>query len=128
VQAVKVIHAGWRAPAQSLIEGTLDIARIEAGKLTLNVKPMALPALLSEQASLFELQAQAKGLAFSYQPQGRLPETVRADERRVRQILINLLGNAVKFTQQGSVVLKASYAREMAVFEVVDSGPGHVPR
>jgi signal transduction histidine kinase/CheY-like chemotaxis protein/purine-cytosine permease-like protein len=126
VQAIKVIHRGGEH-LLSLIEGTLDIARIESGKLTLNAQPMALPALLSEQASLFELQAQAKGLAFSYQPQGRLPDTVRADERRVRQILINLLGNAVKFTQQGSVVLKASYAREMAVFEVVDSGPGMSP-
>ncbi len=123
VQAIKVIHRGGEH-LLSLIESTLDIARIESGKLTLNAQPLALPELLSEQASLFELQARAKGLAFSYQPQGRLPATVRADERRVRQILINLLGNAVKFTQQGSVVLKASYAREMAVFEVVDSGPG----
>ncbi|MBY0464136.1 MAG: response regulator, partial [Burkholderiales bacterium] len=123
VQAIKVIHRGGEH-LLSLIEGTLDIARIESGKLTLNAQPMALPQLLSEQASLFALQAQAKGLAFSYQPQGRLPETVRADERRVRQNLINLLGNAVKFTQQGTVVLTASYAREMAVFEVADSGPG----
>ena len=127
MQAIQVIHRGGEH-LLSLIEGTLDIARIESGKLTLNAQPMSLQQLLGELAGLFELQAVAKGLSFRYQPQGRLPAVVRADERRVRQILINLLGNAVKFTQQGSVVLKVGHAREMAVFEVVDSGPGMSPQ
>jgi CheY-like chemotaxis protein len=53
-----------------------------------------------------------------------LPEVVRADEKRVRQILINVLGNAVKFTQAGRVEFRVSFAREMAVFEIEDTGPG----
>ncbi len=53
-----------------------------------------------------------------------MPQTVRADEKRLRQILINLLGNAVKFTRAGEVRLRVSHAREMAQFEVHDTGPG----
>ncbi len=122
-QAIKVIHRGGEH-LLSIIEGTLDIARIESGKLTLAIKPMAFADGVAEMAHLFELQARAKGLDFRFEPLGKLPATVRADDKRVRQILINLLGNAVKFTQSGQVVLRASYAREMAQFEVVDSGPG----
>jgi len=122
-QAIKVIHRGGEH-LLSIIEGTLDIARIESGKLTLAIKPMAFADGVAEMAHLFELQARAKGLDFRFEPLGKLPLAVRADDKRVRQILINLLGNAVKFTQRGRVLLRASYAREMAQFEVVDSGPG----
>ena len=108
----------------SLIEGTLDIARIESGKLTLDVAPMRFADGLHEMASLFELQAAAKGLAFTFDVQGVIPEVVRADDKRLRQILINLLGNAVKFTAQGTVTLRVRYAREMARIEVQDTGPG----
>jgi len=122
-QAIRVIHRGGEH-LLSLIEGTLDIARIESGKLALDVKPMAFAATLAEVAGLFELQAAAKGLRFVYDTDGRLPEAVRADEKRVRQILINLLGNAVKFTRRGEVRLRVRHAREMAQFEVHDTGPG----
>jgi signal transduction histidine kinase/purine-cytosine permease-like protein/DNA-binding NarL/FixJ family response regulator len=107
----------------SLIEGTLDIARIEAGKLTLQPRPMALRDSLRQIVHLFELQALAKGLRFEHDIDGA-PEQVRADERRLTQILINVLGNAVKFTPAGRVAFRASHVREMAVFEVEDSGPG----
>jgi CheY-like chemotaxis protein/anti-sigma regulatory factor (Ser/Thr protein kinase) len=70
------------------------------------------------------LEAQAKGLVFHYQEEGALPAVVRADEKRVRQILINLLGNAIKFTTQGQVSLRIRYAREMALIAIEDSGPG----
>ncbi|MGE4243289.1 MAG: ATP-binding protein [Ramlibacter sp.] len=108
----------------SLIEGTLDIARIESGKLTLNVKPMRFADSVHEMAGLFELQAAAKGLAFRFEVEGAIPEVVRADEKRVRQILINLLGNAIKFTSQGQVVFRIRHAREMAMISVEDTGPG----
>ena len=108
----------------SLIEGTLDIARIEGGKLTLEARPLAFPAFVRQMVGMFELQARNKGLDFSFEPAGKLPEVVRADEKRVRQILINIIGNAIKFTPRGVVRLKLSYRREMAVFEVEDSGPG----
>ena len=121
--AVQVIRRGGEH-LLSLIEGTLDIARIEAGKLTLDVKPMAFADCIRELVAMFEPQAAAKGLAFHFAPLGSLPEVVRADEKRVRQILINLLGNAIKFTTQGEVTLQVRYAREMAHIDVRDTGPG----
>jgi signal transduction histidine kinase/DNA-binding NarL/FixJ family response regulator len=122
-QAVNVIKRGGEH-LLSLIEGTLDIARIEGGKLTLNARPMRFADCVHEMASMFELQAAGKGLAFRFEPKGNLPETVRADEKRVRQILINLLGNAVKFTSEGQVTFRVSHAREMAHIEIEDTGPG----
>jgi signal transduction histidine kinase/purine-cytosine permease-like protein/FixJ family two-component response regulator len=122
-QAVSVIKRGGEH-LLSLIEGTLDIARIEAGKLTLNVKPMHFADCVHEMAGMFELQAAAKGLAFHFEASGNLPELVRADEKRVRQILINLLGNAIKFTVQGQVTFRLRHAREMAYIDIEDTGPG----
>ncbi len=121
--AINVIKRGGEH-LLSLIEGTLDIARIESGKLTLASRPMRFADFVHEMAGLFELQAAAKGLAFRFEPVGHLPEVVRADEKRVRQILINLLGNAIKFTAQGQVALRIRYAREMALVDVEDTGPG----
>ncbi|MDF2465301.1 MAG: response regulator [Ramlibacter sp.] len=122
-QAVNVIRRGGEH-LLSLIEGTLDIARIEAGKLTLAVKPMQFADCVHEMAGMFELQASAKGLAFHFEAEGNVPEVVRADEKRVRQILINLLGNAIKFTSQGQVTFRIRYAREMAHIDIEDTGPG----
>jgi CheY-like chemotaxis protein/nitrogen-specific signal transduction histidine kinase len=122
-QAVSVIKRGGEH-LLSLIEGTLDIARIEAGKLTLNVKPMHFADCVHEMAGMFELQAAAKGLGFRFEASGNLPELVRADEKRVRQILINLLGNAIKFTSQGQVTFRLRHAREMAHIDIEDTGPG----
>jgi len=108
----------------SLIEGTLDLARIESGKLTLDVKPVLLGELLRQITGLIEHEARAKQLRFVADIDPALPEAVRVDERRVRQILINVLGNAVKFTQAGEVRLRVRYAREIAHIEVSDTGPG----
>ncbi len=126
LQAVQVIQRSGEHLLQ-LMEGTLDIARIEAGKLSLDMRPMALGPCIDELMALFEPQAQAKGLVLRCEVEGNLPQRVRADEKRLRQILINLLGNAVKFTEQGQVVLRVRYAREMAHLEVQDSGPGLSP-
>ena len=111
----------------SLIEGTLDIARIESGKLTLDVKPVRLADLLQQITGLIENEARAKRLRFVADLDEALPEAVRADERRVRQLLLNILGNAVKFTQSGEVTFKVRYAREMARIEISDTGPGIAP-
>ncbi|MDX9842796.1 MAG: ATP-binding protein [Aquabacterium sp.] len=108
----------------SLIEGTLDIARIESGKLSLDVKPVRLDELLQQITGLIEHEARAKHLRFVADIERNLPEAVRADERRVRQILLNVLGNAVKFTTVGQVTFKVRYAREIALIEISDTGPG----
>jgi signal transduction histidine kinase/CheY-like chemotaxis protein/purine-cytosine permease-like protein len=122
-QAVAVIKRGGEH-LLSLIEGTLDLAHIESGKLTLQARPLRFVDMLRELAEMFEPQAADKGLRFRFEPIGTLPEVVRADEKRVRQILINLLGNAIKFTAHGEVGLRVAYAREFATLEIEDTGPG----
>jgi signal transduction histidine kinase/CheY-like chemotaxis protein/purine-cytosine permease-like protein len=122
-RAVQVIRRGGDH-LLSLIEDTLDIARIEGGKLKLDNRPMRFADCVHEIARLFELQASAKGIGFETRIAGTLPVAVRADEKRLRQILINVIGNAVKFTGTGRVVLRASHAREIARFEIEDTGPG----
>ena len=122
-QAVSVIRRSGDH-LLSVIEGTLDIARIEGGKLTLDVKALDFPDFMQQIVGMFELQARNKGLSFEYLPIGDIPPVVRADERRLRQILINVLGNAVKFTVSGGVSFQLECRRDMAVFEVRDSGPG----
>ncbi|MHB1187037.1 MAG: hybrid sensor histidine kinase/response regulator [Thiobacillus sp.] len=125
-QAVSVIRRSGDH-LLSLIEGTLDIARIESGKLTLNVRPLDFADFIQQLVGMFEQQARQKGLDFHYLPEGALPVMVRADERRLRQILLNILGNAVKFTVSGSVTLRLRYQREMAFFSIEDTGPGIAP-
>ena len=126
-QAVRVIRRGGDH-LLSVIEGTLDIARIEGGKLRLEVKPMRFRDCVMQIAGMFELQAAAKGIRFTTTIAEPIPEAVRADERRLRQILINVLGNAVKFTREGEVAFRLSFAREMARFEIEDTGPGIAPQ
>jgi len=125
-QAVRVIRRGGDH-LLGLIEGTLDIARIEGGKFALEPRPMRFADCVHEVARMFELQAAGKGIGFRTEIGGELPEVVKADEERLRQILINVAGNAVKFTTAGQVVFRASHARETARFEIEDSGPGMGP-
>ncbi|MEF7614675.1 ATP-binding protein [Aquincola sp. MAHUQ-54] len=122
-RAVGVIRRGGDH-LLGLIEGTLDIARIESGKFALQPQPMRFRETVHELARLFELQAEGKGIAFEPEIADTLPQVVRADEKRLRQILINVLGNAVKFTSQGRVAFRVGWARELARFEIEDSGPG----
>ena len=125
-QAVSVIRRGGDH-LLSLIEHTLDIARIEGGKMRLEPRPLRFRDCVQQIVHMFELQASAKGIEFRADLGDTVPEVVRADEKRLRQILINVLGNAVKFTQAGRVVFRLRYAREMAVFEIEDTGPGIAP-
>ena len=107
-----------------LIEGLLDISRIEAGRLEIRRDEVAIRALLQELVDMFRLQAEGKGVEFIYKPSGYLPEYVTTDEKHLRQILINLLSNAVKFTSSGSVTLAVRYRSQVAEFTVADTGVG----
>jgi signal transduction histidine kinase/CheY-like chemotaxis protein len=122
-QAIRVIRRSGEH-LLSLIEGTLDIARIEGGKLTFDIKPLRFPEYIKQIVSMFELQARNKGINFVYEVSGDLPEIVRADQKRLSQILINILGNAVKFTKNGGVIFRLQYARELVLIEIEDTGPG----
>jgi signal transduction histidine kinase/CheY-like chemotaxis protein len=108
----------------SLIDGLLDIASIESGKLKLEIGELRMQDFAAQLVGMFRPQAYSKGIRFIYQPSGKLPAVVRADQKRLGQILINLLANAVKFTERGHVTLRLRYRREMAEFEVADSGVG----
>lgn len=111
----------------NLIDGLLDVSRIENGILRLDRDLVHLPAFLEQLVDMFRLQAAAKGLQFHYRPVSRLPDHVYADRKRLRQILINLLSNALKYTEHGAVSLSVRYRSEIAEIEVSDTGPGIAP-
>ncbi len=89
----------------TLINDVLDLSKIEANKLELSPQPTHLPSLLQSVIEICRVRAEGKGLVFRYQAAVDLVEGVEVDEIRLRQVLINLLGNAIKFTDRGSVTL-----------------------
>ncbi|KAF1695770.1 hybrid sensor histidine kinase/response regulator [Pseudoxanthomonas jiangsuensis] len=108
-----------------LVNDALDLARIEAGKLELDDQPFELRALVREVAALMAPVAEQRGLAFHVRVAADAPDGLRGDPVRIRQILLNLLGNAVKFTDRGEVALDAAAgAAGGGVFIVRDTGPG----
>ncbi|MFV1871837.1 MAG: ATP-binding protein [Oleiphilus sp.] len=122
-RGLNIIHRSGQHLAD-LIEGLLDISKIEAGRLELYRNRVQLPELLDELANMFSMQANQKGIQFNYRVQGRLPKIVMTDEKRLRQILINLLSNAVKYTQEGTVDFEVNYRSQIAEFLIRDSGSG----
>jgi CheY-like chemotaxis protein len=89
----------------TLINDVLDISKIEARKLELIPTAIHLPAFLQGVVEICRIRAEQKKLQFIYQPPDNLPVGIETDEKRLRQVLINLLGNAIKFTSKGSVTL-----------------------
>jgi PAS domain S-box-containing protein len=97
-----------------LLNDILDFSRIEAGAVTLEVKPFAVAGLFDSVTQVFELNSQRKGLAYAVEIDDSVPAFLVGDEARIRQILFNLVGNAVKFTSLGGVTISAwanSFAR-----------------
>lgn len=130
-----------------LINDVLDLAKIEAGKIELVVTEVCLATLFKEVDDMMRPRAQAKGIELRLDLAPTLPAFVRADERRLRQILLNLLGNALKFTEQGCVTLRildlgckildlqtkapgSSHQKSQIKnlkFEIIDTGVGIAP-
>jgi signal transduction histidine kinase/CheY-like chemotaxis protein/ligand-binding sensor domain-containing protein len=114
----------------NLINNVLEISRIESGRVKLEESRVDLHQLLEEMRSLMYVRAAAKKLAFSVERAPDLPRHVAVDGGKVRQVLLNLIGNAIKFTASGGVALRAIAAsqatpeRALVRFEVADSGPG----
>ncbi len=113
-----------------LINDILDISKIEAGKMTMESRPTPLVELVADVASLIRLRAGEKGLSLHVEYLSAVPQTIRTDPTRLRQVLANLLGNAVKFTERGSVTLRvrllngSEYSEPKLQFAVVDTGIG----
>ena len=113
----------------SLIEEILDFSKIEAGRLDLETQPFVLAALVEETVELLSPRAQAKGLEIASLIGEGLPENVRGDAARLRQVLLNLAGNAVKFTERGGVAVTVERGRapQEISFVVRDTGIGIAP-
>ncbi|MBB3349224.1 hybrid sensor histidine kinase/response regulator [Sphingomonas sp. BK069] len=111
----------------NLVEGLLEISRIESGVLTIRQDLVDLRALLQHVVDMFRMQASARGLTLTLDVRDRLPDQVKADEKRLRQILINLVSNAIKYTPAGHVTLAVRYRSQVADIEVIDTGIGIPP-
>ena len=109
----------------TIINDILEMSRIEAGRVDLRSEPVNLLALLDDLVVMFRMRAEEKGLTFMLDCVTTLPAFIVTDSGKLRQILVNLLGNALKFTLSGSVVLRAATAgNNRIVIEVQDSGIG----
>jgi two-component system sensor histidine kinase RpfC len=129
--SAQTIHASART-LLSLIENILDISKIEAGKLLLETADLDLHALINSTAAMLAPQARAKGVELMVHIAPETPFLLRGDPLHLRQVLINLIGNAIKFTERGSVELRVrpqgeEVARARLLFEVVDTGIGISP-
>jgi signal transduction histidine kinase len=109
----------------SLINDVLEISRIEAGQAVAQNEAFDLAAALDDVEEMIRVRAETKDLALSVERHGELPSVVMGDAHRLRQVLLNLLGNAVKFTERGQVRLSVTALPAQQVrFEVIDTGPG----
>lgn len=110
-----------------LVDDILDFAKVEAGKLELAEAPFDPARLVEDIAELMAPRAQAKGIEVSALLAPELPARLLGDADRLRQILLNLVGNAVKFTQAGGVGIEATVAGGMVTVAIADTGPGIPP-
>ncbi|HEY0646513.1 ATP-binding protein [Phenylobacterium sp.] len=110
----------------SIVNDVLDFSKLEAGQVTLRLQPVDPSRLMADALHLFEQQAAIKGVSLEFSPQADLPKCLLLDEDRMRQILLNLVSNAVKFTDRGAIRLAAAYDPEASRLDVsvTDSGPG----
>lgn len=123
---IEIIHRSSQHLLQ-IVNEVLDYSRIVSGRFVFNNQPFEMKALLSEVAEIMRLQAQHKGLTFVFETDIAQPLYVTGDAFRIRQVLFNLLGNAIKYTQKGSVQFHATHTAGAATgfrFTVQDTGEG----
>lgn len=111
----------------NLINDILNISKIEARKMELHLRNLHFSEFLEGIAGICRIRAEQKGIELIYETLTSLPIAIRADDKRLRQVLLNLLGNAVKFTETGSVSFKVGYHEEKFRFQVEDTGVGIAP-
>ncbi len=108
-----------------LVNDSLDLARIEAGKLQLDHRPLQPADLMREVVELEEPLARKKGLELRMEVDGLVPDLVVGDALRIKQVLFNLVNNAIKFTERGQITLKLANSADVGVrFTIIDTGPG----
>jgi signal transduction histidine kinase len=113
----------------SLVNGLILLSNVEAGKISLEVSPFHLRELLHELESLFSMQAEQKGLRLHFTVEGGVHDAVRGDHVRLRQVLTNLIDNAIRFTEKGAVTIAVGHPNpqthgDLVRFEVCDTGAG----
>ncbi len=112
----------------ALINDILEMSKIEAGRITFNESTFSLTAMLETLESMLKFKAQSKRLELTFDLPRNLPPGVKTDEGKLRQVLINILGNAIKFTKTGKVSLRLEIEHNSRLlFEIEDTGPGIAP-
>ena len=112
----------------AIVNEVLDFSKIEAGQARIDPRPVDPRALIVDVAGLFDAQAAEKGLTVALEVSDTLPDWIVTDPDRLRQILLNLIGNAVKFTSVGAVTVAADWSGDAGLrISVEDSGPGISP-
>ncbi|MBF0271593.1 MAG: PAS domain S-box protein [Magnetococcales bacterium] len=122
----QIMHHSGRA-LMGVINDVLDFSRIEAGRVTLVEMPFSPRQVLEETARLMQIAAEEKGLILEAMVSADIPEAILGDDGRLRQVLINLLGNAIKFTHEGRVDVRLTCHEEKSdslMFQVIDTGIG----
>jgi signal transduction histidine kinase/DNA-binding NarL/FixJ family response regulator len=108
----------------TLINDILDLSKVEADRMELYPVDIDFEGFIQSLVELFTIRAEQKHIAFLYEPLSYLPTGIRVDDKRLRQILINLLGNAIKFTEKGGVTFKVGYNEGKMRFQIEDTGQG----
>ncbi|HNQ24395.1 MAG TPA: response regulator [Phycisphaerae bacterium] len=130
VEAVETIRRNGEY-LMTIINDILDLSKIEAGKMRVEQIACSPVQIVSEVAALMRVRAEAQNLSFTVEYAGPVPETIQTDPTRLRQVLINLVGNAVKFTEAGSVRLAVRFVPDAGAplmqFDIVDTGVGMSP-
>ncbi len=111
----------------NLINEILDLSKIESRKMELHLSDFHFPEFLKSITEIVSIRAKQKGISFTYESLSPLPTGVRGDEIRLRQVLLNLLGNAVKFTETGGVMFKVGIQEGKIRFQIEDTGIGIEP-
>jgi CheY-like chemotaxis protein len=110
-----------------MINEVLDLSRVESGKVSIALQAVELPKFIAGIVDEFQLRASRSNLTFVHEVSGNLPEFIETDPLRLRQVLYNLLGNAMKFTVRGEVGLRVYVISDLLRFEIRDTGKG-IPR
>ena len=125
-QYAEAIHQS-SAQLIDMLNNMLDYARLEAGKVELDARPLDPEKLAREVVELLAPRAHRKGLDIAVSICPDVPEQVLADPAKIKQILFNLVGNALKFTDTGAVLVDINYTSNRLAFRIIDTGPGLTP-